>query len=73
MRQTGTLIAVLAFGLVIACETERAPKKDVAATTQQALPSAAPTATLERPMALRREGQGLLDSARVALIRGEAS
>ena len=44
----------------------------VAETTKPAVPTAAPTATRERPMALRREGQDLLDSARVALIGGEA-
>ncbi|MBC7673077.1 MAG: hypothetical protein H7247_11705 [Polaromonas sp.] len=66
-------MAALALGLVIACEGERAPEKGVAATTQQAMPAAAPTVTPERPMALRREAQGLLDSARVALIRGDAS
>ncbi len=67
MRQICTLIGVLALELASACETERAPKKDAPATTQQAVSSPTPTAILERPMALRLEGQWLLDSARVAL------
>ena len=73
MRQTDAVSAVLALGLITACETERAGSKDVRAATREAAPSAASTATLERPMALRREGQDLLDSARVALSGGDAT
>lgn len=66
-------MAGLALGLVVACGTERTPKMVVAETTKPAVPMAAPTATRERPMALRREGQDLLDSARMALIGGDAA
>ena len=71
MRLTCTLMAGLALGLALACGTEGARKMIVADTTKPAVPTAAPTATRERPMALRREGQDLLDSARVALIGGK--
>lgn len=66
-------LAGIALGLAMACGTERAPKMVVSETTKPAAPTTAPTATGERPMALRREGQDLLDSARVALIGGDAA
>ena len=72
LRKTRTFLAIVALELVGACANEGAPKKDVPAATQQATGALTPTATHERPMALRREGQGLLDSARVALIGGDA-
>ena len=68
MRTICALIAVLGLPLATACQSERAPSTDTAQATQRAARSRTPTAILERPMALRLEGQGLLDSARVALL-----
>jgi len=73
VRLMCTLMAGLALGLAMACGTERASKMVVAETAKRTVPTAAPTATRERPMALRREGQDLLDSARVALRGGDAA
>lgn len=72
MRHPGAGIAMLTLGLLAGCEVERVPEKGVSATTRRDSSSAVPVASPERPMALRREGQGLLDSARVAIIDGRA-
>ena len=72
MRHLRTLSLVLTLALLIACRVERAPEQRAGvAASQQGVQSAAARAISERPMAHRREGQGLLDSARTALTGGE--
>lgn len=73
MRRSYTLIAVLTLCVTIACSTERDAKPQAPDSTRQAIPARAPRMTLERPMAMRLEGQPLLDSARVALVEGHAA
>ena len=73
MRKSYLLFAVLALELASACKNEPAPRHGAPATTQRAVGSPAPTAIIERPMALRLEGQGLLDSARVVLVGGDSA
>ena len=72
MRYPRALSLVLTLALLTACRVERAPEERAGVTAkQQRVQSVAARAISERPMAHRREGQGLLDSARTALIGGE--
>ena len=73
MRHRCVVIAVLTLGVTSGCKSEPGPRQDATAATGHVARALTPTAIMERPMALRLEGQGLLDSARTALVRGDSA
>lgn len=72
MRRAIAQALVIALG-VTACETRRAPQEQNRSVRQQGAVDAAAPITYERPLAYRREMQGLVDSARGLLNRGDTA
>ena len=68
MRHPHSAIMAITLTALSACTADRAPNDAPADAVQQRTS----TGTLERPMAHRREGQAMLDSAQVALTSGNA-
>ena len=75
MRLAHTVIVPIALGVVMACQAE--PEAELEHGTHVALRPglrSVPVSVVgERPMSHRREGQGLLDSARTALVGRDAA
>lgn len=73
MRQSHALFVAITLGVMMSCTSERAPEGALVVAVQQGAPAIALDVALERPMAHRREGQALLDSARAVLAGGDAA
>lgn len=72
MRHSHVVYAAITLGAVMSCRADRSRERDMSVAVQQGAPAQALDVVLERPMAHRREGQALLDSARAALATEDA-
>ncbi len=71
MRHSLVAYTAITLGAVVSCRADRSKEPEFAVALQQGTPAQALDVALERPMAHRREGQVLLDSARAALGTGD--
>ncbi len=71
MRHSLVACTAITLGAVVSCRADRSKEPELAVAVQQGTPAHALDVALERPMAHRREGQALLDSARAVLRTGD--